>query len=333
MGPSGLPLTDPDRAWDLMLKHLPEFPAWPRLPRRSFLENPDVQLCERFPGVVFEDSHIYIEDIWERDPALDHLYIAYLGQETDYGRISPEYAACLGRLIDESVRLPHTTTALKGQIMGPLSWALTVLDQDGGPILYNEDLLDVVSQHLRLKAAWQEHVLRHFVPVTVMLLEEPLLTPTGLASLPIETERVLALLEDVLGGMSGLKGIHCTVPVDSSVLCSISANVLSLDVSDVSDSSDLSVADLRDFIGRGGLIVWGIVPAQERVCDEKAEELADRLQGWLDSVVGKGVTLDTVVAASIVSTSSGLESAEVEVAERALALTAEVSQIMRARHI
>ena len=329
LAPSDLPSTDPDRAWSLVLECMPELPACPRLPRRSFLESPTTQVCEGFPGVIFESDHIYIGEIWERDTVLDKLYIAYLGGDLEHGRISPEYASCLGLLVaEDGLTLPDTVMAVKGQVLGPLSWALEVLDHGGSPILYNADLLDIVAKHLCLKAAWQEHALQSIAPISLVLVEEPLLTAVGLASLPVEKERALTLVEDVLGGLSGYRGIHCSYPVDNAVL-NTSANVLSLDVSHVSEPSEKSLEGLRDFVARGGLIVWGIVPADDRLDGVTAAGLADRLRFWLESLAPEGKQRDRVVSASMVSTSGGLADLSEERAERALCLTAEVSRVLR----
>lgn len=332
LAPSGLPCTDPERAWSLVLNSMPELPAWPRLPRRSFLENPAIQVCEGFPGVVFESDHIYIGEIWERDTALDRLYIAYLGGDLEHGQISPEYAACLGLLdAEEGLALPGTAMAVKGQVLGPLSWALEVLDEDGSPILYNAELLDIVAKHLRLKAGWQEQAIGLVSPTPLILIEEPLLTAVGLSSVPVERERALALLEEVLCGVSGYRGVECTYPVDSAIL-DCSANVLSLDVSHVSEPSATSLEGLREFVGRGGLIVWGIVPVDDRLDEVTVDSLADRLQFWLEGLAPNGEQLDQVISTSMIATSEALVDLSEERAERALALTSELSRVLRARY-
>lgn len=332
LAPSELPFTESARAWSSVLECMPELPAWPRLPQRSFLESPTTQVCEGFPGVIFESDHIYVGDIWDRDTVLDRLYIAYLGGDLDHGHISPEYAACLGLLVaEDGLMLPDSVMAVKGQVLGPLSWALEVMDEAGSPILYNEDLLDVVAKHLRLKAAWQEQALQLVAPVPLMLIEEPLLTAVGLTSLPVEKERALALMEDVLGGLSGYRGIHCAYPVDNAVL-NTSVNVLSLDVSHVSEPSGSSVEGLQNFVARGGLIVWGIVPADDRLDEVTVDSLSARLQFWLESLAPGEETREQVISASMISTSGGLAELSEERAEQALALTAELSKTMRASY-
>lgn len=336
MAPSALPVTDPEQAWALILKYFPEIPAWPRLPRRSFLEKAELQLSEGFPGAVFEGDHIYIDGVWESDPALDRLYIAYLGDNVEHGRISRPYAMGLDQLRDQRIHLLPQTVALGGYVLGPLSWGAAVVDQDGRPILNNEILLDAAAKHLCLKAAWQESVLRAQAPMTITLLEEPLLARDTLARLPFDKERALLLLEDVLAGLAGLRGVHCPWPVDPAVL-STSANVLSLDVSSADPAGRAgaeSGADfglLREFVVRGGLLVWCVTPTADRVEGQTAGGLADRLQDWLEQVAADRSIVEDVVAASIIAPSPALDGLSLAAAERAMALAVEVSEILRTR--
>jgi hypothetical protein len=334
LAPSALPISDPEQAWALILKHFPELPAWPRLPHRSFLEKAELQLSEGFPGVVFEGDHIYVDGVWESDPALDRLYISYLGNNVEHGRISRQYASGLDLLRTEHVRLPAQTVALAGRVLGPLSWGASVNEQDGKPILRNEVMLDAVAKHLCLKAAWQESVLRAQAPVTITLVDEPLLTREALENLPFDKERAILLLEDVLAGLTGLRGVHCPWPLDPAVL-STSANVLSLDISSGArrvPGPDGDLGLLREFVARGGVLVWCITPEANRVEGESAVKLADRLQTWLDAVAAGESILDAVIAASMVSPAPALDKLDAVAAERAMTLTVEVSEILQTRY-
>ncbi len=333
MAPSALPVTDPEQAWALILRYFPEIPAWPRLPRRSFLEKAVLQLSEGFPGVVFEGDHIYIDGVWESDPALDRLYIAYLGDNVEHGRISRPYAMSLDQLRNQRVHLPLQPAAMAGHVLGPLSWGASVKDRDGKPILNNEILLDAAAKHLCLKATWQESVLQAQAPVTITLLEEPLLTRDALALLPFDRERALMLLGDVLGGLAGMRGVHCPWPIDPAV-SSLPVDVLSLDVRNTdldrasSDSADFEL--LREFVVRGGLLVWCVTPSADRVEGQSAAELADRLQAWFDRVAN-GSMVDDVAAASIVAPAPALDGLPVASAERAMGVAVDVSDVLRTR--
>jgi len=58
-----VPYADSRRGCDAILDRFPEFPTWPQLPRRSYLENMYVQFSERFPGVVLDSESI--RPIWK----------------------------------------------------------------------------------------------------------------------------------------------------------------------------------------------------------------------------------------------------------------------------
>ena len=56
-----MPHTDPVKACALIARFLRDIPAWPQLPRRSFLENMYVQYSEGFPGAVVANNSIRVE--------------------------------------------------------------------------------------------------------------------------------------------------------------------------------------------------------------------------------------------------------------------------------
>ena len=45
-----LPIVDPMEACCLMTQSFPAIPAWPQLPKRTYLENMYVQFSEGYPG-------------------------------------------------------------------------------------------------------------------------------------------------------------------------------------------------------------------------------------------------------------------------------------------
>ncbi len=107
---------------------------------------------------------------------------------------------------------------------------------------------------------------------------------------------------------------------------------MSLDVSNVLDPSDKSLEGLRGFVRRNGYIVWGIVPNDDRLDDVTVEDLADRLQFWLERLAPDEEERKRLVTVSMVSTAGGLAGLDEVGAERALALTAELSKTARARN-
>jgi hypothetical protein len=185
------PHTDPSRACAQVSRYLKDIPAWPQLPKRSFLENMYVQFSEGFPGVVLEENSIYVDRSRDLSKPLERLYAAYL--EDDFGKypVGPEYAAGLHAFLDLKGLSP---LAVKGQVTGPFSWGLTVTDKDKRSVIYDDVLGDAVARLLRLKAGWQEKKLRQISQNTIIFVDEPYMSTFGSAYVSISREKVISLL-------------------------------------------------------------------------------------------------------------------------------------------
>lgn len=329
-----MPHTDPQQGCQVVLEHFPQLPAWPQLPKRSFLENMYVQFSERFPGVVLdvEAERLIVDRSQDLDLALEQLYLAYLENDTGYGRISPSYAAGLEAFLSGKVNL-RSPLVIKGQVTGPISWGLTVLDQNRRPILYDEVLADAVGKHLRLKAAWQEEALASLCPNTLIMVDEPYMASYGSAFVALSRNQVLQLLEEVLAGLQGLTGVHCCGNTDWSILLSTSVDVLSIDAYDYAHTLSLYAQDVARFLARGGIIAWGIAPAGPAVETETVESLVARLEEAIGLLVAKEVPREAIVKAGLISPSCGLGTLTVPLAERVLAVTVDVAAEIRHRYI
>ena len=328
LGGGSLPHTDPDAACRLVLNAL-DIPTWPQLPQRSFRENMYIQFSECFPGVILADERIYVDCTRDLDQQLEQLYLAYLNDDLAYGAISPEYAAGLHRFLRLDVGLPP---AVKGQVTGPVSWGLTVVDQDRRPVLYDDILADAVAKHLRLKAAWMERELRRLSPQTIIFIDEPYMSSFGSAYISLERDQVVELLSEVLAGIRGLKGVHCCGNTDWSLLMDTPIDILHLDAYDYAESLSLYPEQVAAFLARGGLIGWGVVPASDRVWEETVAGLVRRFEEALALLVAKGLHRDDLLAAALVSPSCGCGSLKVDTAERVMRLTAELSKALRERY-
>jgi len=330
-----MPLSDAAQAWEWTLKYLPQIPVWAQLSKRSYLENMYAQFSENFPGVVvdLEAERTYVDRTHDLDRDLERLYLAYLQNDLEYGAVSPDYAAALHYLLDTEGLLQDPPVAIKGQVTGPISWGLTVTDQNRRPLLYDEILADAIAKHLRLKAAWQEQQLRNIASQTIIFVDEPYMSSFGSGFVSLSRDQVLTLLEEVFAGIQGLKGVHCCANTDWSILLDTSVDILSLDAYEYAESLSLYPDAVAAFLERGGIIAWGIVPASPAVMDETADSLVKRLHEAMDLLVQKGLSLDKLLAAGLVTPSCGTGSLDPQVAERALALTAEVSAQMRGRYV
>ena len=101
-----MPHTDPQAACAQISHYLKDIPAWPQLPRRSFLENMYAQFSQGFPGVVVKKDSIYIDRSRNLDKPLEKLYAAYLENDVDKYPVSPDYAAGLHRFLASEALSP-----------------------------------------------------------------------------------------------------------------------------------------------------------------------------------------------------------------------------------
>lgn len=327
-----VPYTDPQEACRLTFKYFPQIPTWPQLPRRTFLENMYIQFSEGFPGVVLEDERIYVDRTQDLDPGLERLYVAYLENQLDYAALSADYAAGFFEFIQEASVLSRPLVAVKGQVTGPVSWGLMVVDQNRRPVLYEEVLADAVAKHLRLKAAWQERELRKVCPNVIMFVDEPYMSSFGSAFVSLGREQAIALIEEVLAGIEGIKGVHCCGNTDWSLLLETSIDILNLDAYEYAEALSLYPAEVRAFLARGGIIAWGITPNNDKVMEETVESLVDKLHEAMNLLVRKGIPFEDILAASLITPACGTGSLTPELAERVFELTAGVSAAMRERY-
>ena len=327
-----MPHTDPSEACGQVICYLKDIPAWPQLPKRSFLENMYVQFSPSFPGVVVKEDSIYINRSQDLAQPLEQLYAAYLENNIDKYPVSSENAAGLHCFLALKNLSP---LAVKGQIIGPVSWGLSVADDSHRAIIYDDTLADAAAKLLRLKASWQERALSQICRNTIIFVDEPYMASFGSAFFAVSREKVISLLEEVFSGISQLKGVHCCGNTDWSVLLNTSADILSFDTYNYAQSLSLYPSEVKKFLDRKGTIAWGIVPNnEESLAKESVASLQDRLEEAMAPFTRKGIRFKQLIEQGLLTPSCGLGAiANKEAAAQALELLAELSLKIRKRYM
>ena len=334
-----MPHTDPKAACSQIFHYLKDIPAWPQLPNRSFLENMYVQISEGFPGVVVIENKneasankIYVDRSQNLTGPLEEFYTAYLENDVTKYPISPDHAAGLHTFLKLENLSPR---AVKGQITGPVTWGLTVTDEERRAIIYDEVMGDAVAKLLRLKASWQEKKLSQISKNTIIFVDEPYMSAFGSVGFLLSKEKIVSLLEEVFSGISGLKGVHCCGNTDWSILLGTSVDILSFDAYNYAQSLSLYPAETKKFLDRGGTIAWGIIPNDEdSVAKESVSSLKDRLEEAMAPFTRKGIPFKQLIKQGLLTPSCGLVSlATEEMAAQVLELLAELSIKIRKHYI
>ena len=84
--------------------------------------------------------------------------------------------------------------------------------------------------------------------------------------------------------------------------------------------------DIKDFIGRGSTIAWGIVPSSDAADLEAPEGIAVRLKAALKALEDKGIDVSSV--SSLVTPSCGLGTLDEQRAKRIVEMVSRVSEIL-----
>jgi hypothetical protein len=163
-------------------------------------------------------------------------------------------------------------------------------------------------------------------------VDEPYMSVYGSAHFALGREQATALLETVLGGIQGVKGVHCCGNTDWSVLLSTSAQIISFDTYNYAHTLPLYPDEVKAFLDRGGAIAWGIVPNdEESLARETLSSLRDRLEEAMVPFTRKGIPLRQLLSQGLVTPSCGLAPLPPEASLRALELLSQLSQEMRKR--
>jgi methionine synthase II (cobalamin-independent) len=328
-----VPHKDPVRACELVAHYLRDIPAWPQLPKRTFLENMYAQYSEGFPGIVIKGEKIYVDRKQDLTKQLENFYTDYLANDFSKYTLSPEYAAGFQAFPDALRKL--TPRAVKGHVTGPVSWGLTVTDETGKAIIYDETFGDVVPKFLRLKGSWQEQVLSKINRNTIMFVDEPYMTAFGSIAMQLSREQVITALDETFAGIRGIKGVHCCGNTDWSVLMQTSANIIHFDAYKYPDSLAIYTKEVKKFLDNGNCIGWGIIPTDaESVNKESVASLKDRLESAMAPFTRKGIPFKTLVEQGLLLPACGLGPIGSEAAaERALQLLADLSTYIRSKYL
>jgi hypothetical protein len=324
-----------------------DIPCWPQLPRRDFRESMYIQYGATLPAVQLDKRRgkIYFDTSADISDDLERFYDRYLADDLDAFALDPVYASGFQTMISALSLSKGAVQSLskdqwaKGQVTGPISFGLTVTDQDLRPGLYNESLADVIVKNMAMNARWQIRQLRAVRPEILFFVDEPYMAAFGSAFISLSRELAIAYLDEVFAAIhqeGAVAGVHCCANTDWSVLLATSVDMLNIDAFGYLENLALYPAELRTFLDRGGLIAWGIVPNNEEILSFPAGSLAQRLLAGLDLIQEKAAARGIIIPAgelagrSLVTTSCGLGPTSVPLAERAIAILAQTGERLHA---
>ena len=329
-----VPYTDAQKAMLQVIKYLPQLSAWPQLPQRNYRESMVAQFSQGFPGLILnnEGDASILEIPFAAQ--LQKLYEDHLSNNTDDYALGSDYAIGLQTYLQAKFL---GSLVAKGQIVGPLTFSLSVKDENGRAILYDETKKEAACLFLRLKALWQERVLLRQSPNTMIFLDEPALASFGSAYLNVSEETVAAMLGKTLDGLQGYKGIHVCGGTNWEILLKMpQVDVINFDAYKYAYTLQVYQDQLKIYWQNGKTIAWGIVPTDEKdLKEETVHSLKDRLEENIAyyTRAKDSPSFKEIVAQSLLTPSCGLGALSEDACDQAMQILAELSTIMRRKYL
>jgi len=332
-----VPYTDTDKTCEMIVDSL-DIPVWPQMGNISFRENMYTQYGAVLPGIVIDDKKekITFDTTGDLTLPLETFYTQFLEDNLDYFGLPRDHAAGFYTMLE---RLQGTSGQwAKGQVTGPISMGLTVVDQDLRSSLYNEMLADTLVKNAAVNARWQIKKLKSVRPNIIIFVDEPYMASFGSAFISLSREQAVTMLDEVFESIhneGGLAGVHCCANTDWSVLLETEVDILNLDAYGYLDNLALYPGELRTFLDRGGIIAWGIVPNTEEIDNVTPAGLVNQLRRGIDLICEKAATRgvsidpDDFNTRGLITTACGLGPTTPDIADKVIPVLVETGHLLQ----
>ncbi len=311
-GIGSVPFLDVKDTCDFILQFFPDMPFWPQFVKRSICEDMIIQFTEGLSFLwVSEDTRSVLaankKDLSEK---LLNFYEHYLADDIGYFSISYDFAPGLYELV-ELVKNSNSMF-IKGQSVGPITFAASIVDNDGVAIINNPDLLEACVKGIAIKGLWQTIKLKESGKIPILFFDEPYLSNIGSAFSTIPRDQVIELLKETITYIKKREhviiGIHCCGNTDWSMIVDIKPDIISFDAFSYLDNLFLYKDNLINFFKNGGVLAWGVVPTTDPDFEVNADidKLFLILKKGLNYIRNWGIDFKLISQSSILTPACGM---------------------------
>jgi methionine synthase II (cobalamin-independent) len=340
-----LPLSDHEKASDLIMEYTPEIPFWAQLPIHK-KEGMMIQFTEGLPGFSHDHGSGFVNtDSVSYDTDMLNFFEDYMAViegkmelKTSRFALKEDDARGFFVFLDRLQTLAAPSIAVKGQITGPFTLGTGIVDQDKRPIFYDSQLRDIVVKLLAMKARWQVRQLSLLQRPVMIFFDEPALAGFGSSEFTsISNEDIRQCFQEVCDAVhleGGLAGVHICANTDWSLVLESSVDIVSFDAYAYFDRFILYPDQIKEFLESGKILAWGIVPTLnvEHLERETATSLLKQWDEQVKLVESFGVDRQKLFAQSLITPSCGTGSLSIDLAKKVLKLTREISSEIRGRN-
>jgi hypothetical protein len=295
-GMAVMPHKNVDRALELALSV--DVPFWPQLPLFSYYEDMYVQASEHFPGIVLDMEKRTLRFSMDKfmneyEETMTHF------DEPEYFDISDTYSVVYKRFLSLDL---SGRPAIRGQLEGPISFGLNVSDQDDRPILFNDTVRPFMLEFMAKRANVQLNRLKGRNSNAFMYVDEPGLQFIFSAMAGYTDVAARADMASFFSMVERPRGVHLCGNPDWDFLLGLDIDILSLDIYTNGEVFVGYASSIRDFLKRGGILVWGIVPTNAEAFEkENMDSLQERLKETWRTLEERGIDLELLLSQSMLS--------------------------------
>ncbi|MEI8173638.1 MAG: hypothetical protein WCH07_09175 [Deltaproteobacteria bacterium] len=318
-GIGSMPFDDPGHAVDLILSKLPYAPHWPQLPRLGLNEQMEIQFSEHMPCAVIdrEKNRLYFDTSGDYSEAFAQFYETYLlAMDPEGGNgdcaavaVSPVFSRGIHALEERLRQQGKKKPFVKCQVIGPCSFALTVVDEKKRAIYYNEEFRDMITKTLAMICRWQVRTFRPYAQQVICFIDEPILSAFGSSTyVSVRRDDVIHLLKDMIDAVhaeGGVAGMHCCGNTEWSIPIDAGVDIINFDAFQYGETIAMYAEAVKAYLVRGGALAWGIVPTSTAIREQTVESLADRLEGMMDHLTSKGIEKWLIAEQAMLTPSCG----------------------------
>jgi len=322
-----LPHTNSVDAIDKILDGRISCPSWPQLPARGYKEGMYVQTGAHLPGLKIDGDKATV-DLSNYDPT--EAYMAILNDDVDYFVYPTDLFSGLFELLERDVK---SFQAVKGQVTGPISEGLQVLDATDRPVIYDESYGEIVRKTVNMAAKWQAKRLSSMNSNVIIFFDEPSLSMLGTPFASISDEQAKDWINEALEGVDCYRGIHCCGNTNWPLLLSTNIDILSLDAYQYGNNLIMFPDELTEFYEKGGTVAWGIVPSNnDDIETETVESLVAKMEEIFDKMEEKGINRKKAAAQSMITPQCGLGLMDLPNVDKVFDLLEGVSKALKERY-
>ena len=292
-----MPHTDVERALELALSL--DIPFWPQLPNTSFYEDMYVQTSQNLPGIVVDRDNEKISFDTAKFESELGAYSQKMAEPETFA-LGRSYSEIFHKFLAKDLR---NYAAIRGQLTGPVSFGFRVTDEDSRPIIYDEGVRALLFDFIQRKANTQYRQLKERNENAFVWLDEPGLgwVFSGLSG--YNDVQAKQDYHDFLSGLDGPRALHLCANVNLPYLLGLGIHILSFDAYQIGLMPKGYASAVADFIGKGGIIAWGIVPTDSTgLSKETPATLAGLLSGYWDVVAeNTGLPIKTIAEQALIA--------------------------------